>query len=165
MAKVITFSRNFPAHHPRKGEATFFIEKFCTSIDADCPFPDERNDISIDFKPKHHTIRAGKRWEVGDWFSPRCWSGKPYKSKQIIFARETQIKKVWDIEIKTAYKELPLDYDTDIIINHRFYHTDDKIMKQLAENDGLSLAELLQWFQYPKPFQGQIICWNENIEY
>ena len=74
-------------------------------------------------------------------------------------------KRVWDIEIKAAYKKLPLDYETDVIINHRFYHTDDEIMKRLAYNDGLSLAELLKWFKYPKPFKGQIICWNDKISY
>lgn len=34
MSKVITFSRTFPAYHPRKGEPTYFVEKFWTSINA-----------------------------------------------------------------------------------------------------------------------------------
>lgn len=46
---------------------------------------------------KEHTIRKGKRWKVGDKFSPRIWSGKPYKSKQIILAPDTEIKQVFDI--------------------------------------------------------------------
>lgn len=68
-------------------------------------------------------------------------------------------------EIKQAYKILPLDYETDIIINHKFYHTDDKIVAEMAENDGLLLADLLQWFKYPTPFKGQIISWNSQIKY
>lgn len=44
-------------------------------------------------------------------------------------------------------------------------HTDSEIMKTLAKNDGLTLAELLQWFKYPKPFEGQIICWNDKVNY
>lgn len=191
MARVITFSRNFPSYHQKKGEPTCFIEKIWNSLYVDAlnekfliPFEEDlyqlnkgmpyheymtfRDALIISrtkFKPKYHTIRGGNRWKAGDIFSPRAWSGKPYHSKQIVIAPNIEIKKVWDIEIKKAYKQLPLDYDTDIIINHKFYHTDDEIMKTLAMNDGLSLAELLQWFKYPKPFQGQIICWNENIEY
>jgi len=173
MAKVITFSKTFPAYHPKAGQETNFMQKFWTSISVPLPVSvdaeklegEVRKLMFGDFKPKHHTIRAGSRWKVGDKFSPRIWSDKPYKSKQLILADDVEIKQIWDIEIKTAYKELPLDYETDVIINHRFYHTDDEIMKRLAYNDGLSLAELLQWFKYPKPFKGQIICWNENVTY
>lgn len=33
-------------------------------------------------------------------------------------------------------------------------------------NDGLTEQELYWWFkELKKPFIGQIICWNENIEY
>lgn len=183
MAKVITFSRTFPAYHPKSGQPTYFIEKFWESVglpDKEYSFnlPDEyqsfmRQDGEIVWA-KHHTIRNGNRWKVGDKFSPRVWgdnintkSGRKgaYHSDQITIAPDILITSVYDFEIETAYKQLPLDYDTDIIINHRFYHTDSEIMKQIAINDGLSLAELLQWFKYPKPFKGQIICWNENVNY
>lgn len=36
---------------------------------------------------------------------------------------------------------------------------------EIAENDGLTSDDLLAWFKYPKPFSGQIICWNHNIKY
>jgi len=148
MAKVITFSKTFPAYHPKAGQETNFMQKFWTSISVPLPVSvdaeklegEVRKLMFGDFKPKHHTIRAGSRWKVGDKFSPRIWSDKPYKSKQLILADDVEIKQIWDIEIKTAYK-------------------------RLAYNDGLSLAELLQWFKYPKPFKGQIICWNENVTY
>lgn len=173
MAKVITFSTKFPSYHPKAGQETNFIQKFWTSISV--PLPVSVDAIALedeawkllqhDWTPKHHTIRAGSRWKVGDKFSPRIWSGKPYNSKQLILADDVEIKNIYDFEIKTAYKDLPLDYETDIIINHRFYHTDSSIMKIIAQNDGLSLAELLQWFKYPKEFKGQIICWNELVNY
>ncbi len=35
----------------------------------------------------------------------------------------------------------------------------------IAKNDGLDIDEFMAWFKYPKPFEGQIICWNENIGY
>ena len=174
MARVIIFSRTFPAYHPRAGQPTYFIEKIweCLGLpEKEYSFncPDEYvNYLRLekdDIWGKYHTIRTGSRWKAGDKFSPRIWSGKPYRSPQIIIAPDIEIKQVWDFEIKTAYKELPLDYEADVIINHRFYHTDDEIMKRLAHNDGLSLAELLQWLKYPKPFRGQILCWNENEKY
>jgi hypothetical protein len=177
MAKVITFSRTFPAYHPKVGQQTYFLEKFLkgrpTTIEKTEWNPEKSLieqlpialDIWAELTPKYHTIRAGSRWKKGEYFSPRVWSGKPYNTPQIILAPDTLITDVYDFEIKTAYKELPLDYNTDVIINHRFYHTDNAIMKTVAKNDGLSLAELLQWFKYPKPFKGQIICWNENVTY
>jgi hypothetical protein len=100
MSRVITFSRYFPAHHPRCGESTYFVEKIWASLETS--FLDQLADedrifnprLSLDvFAPKHHTIRAGHRFKAGDWFSPRVWSGKPYNSKQIQFAPDIQVKK------------------------------------------------------------------------
>ena len=138
MAKVITFSRTFPSYHPKKGQETKFVEKFLNGV-------------------KCHTIRAGNRWNIGDKFSPRFWSGKPYRSPQIIIAADTEIKKVWDFEIK----------DELMLIDNKFYcwSSSTALLDKLADNDGLSRVELLDWFKYPKDFKGQIICWNENINY
>jgi hypothetical protein len=168
MAKVITFSRTFPSYHPKAGQPTYFVEKFWKSLDM--PINQNIGLVGLKYENvhlngKHHTIRAGERWKKGQYFSPRVWSGKPYHSKQILIAPDTLITDVYDFEIKPAYKLLPLDYDTDVIINHNFFHTDSDIMQIVAKNDGLTLAELLQWFKYPKPFKGQIICWNQNAKY
>jgi hypothetical protein len=78
MSKVITFSRFFQSNHPRKGEPTYFAEKLLASLDGKYSL----NDSSVDkyyeaypdwhnHNPKHHTIRAGHKWKVGDYFSPR----------------------------------------------------------------------------------------------
>jgi hypothetical protein len=155
MAKVITFSRTFPAYHPKSGQPTYFVEKFYNSLFSRNNLMDYPKGLEINesiLEMKNHTIRAGERWKKGEYFSPRVWSGKPYNTPQIILSKDTLITDVYDFEIKQAYMELPLDYDTDVIINHRFFH-------------GLTLAELLQWFKYPKPFKGQIICWNKNAQY
>lgn len=194
MSRVITFSRTFPSYHPKAGQPTYFVEKVLEAqgispvgVDAfqyfeilnpkiDLPIYEDfvRELVIGGHDPKYHTIRAGHRWKTGDWVSPKVWgndvnpkSGRkgPYHSKQIQFAPDIQIKKVWDFEIKKASKELPLDYDTDIIIDHRFFNIETAPLEELAMNDGLTKEELLAWFKYPKPFDGQIICWNENIEY
>jgi len=177
MSRVITFSRTFPAYHPRKGEPTYFVEKIWNAIESNsfaisyekiCVWNPELNpDILWPFwksiqlgyssmEQKHHTIRSGNRWKVGDKFSPRVWSGKPYSSKQIIIAPDIEIKKVWEFEISGS----------EIRIDDNIYDgMNMDILEKLAKNDGLSWTDLLCWFEYPKPFTGQIICWSDSVNY
>jgi len=162
MSRVITFSRTFPAYHPRAGEPTYFVEKLYKSIlkpTDHVPITGIESGLSLfalaDAQPKHHTIRAGHRWKVGDWFSPRVWSGKPYNSKMITIAPDIQVKKVWNIEMR-------FDQTSPVaIIEGRVIMFDE--FKVLAANDGLTPSDLMAWFN--KTMLGQIICWNETIEY
>lgn len=161
MSRVITFSRTFPRYHPKAGQPTYFVRSIWESLCQmnqlpDMNMPDLDDELKsfyekVTYTPKHHTIRAGHRWKAGDWFSPRVWSGKPYNSKQIIIAPDIQVKKVWNI-YKDEYKwELP----------------GASTIQDLSVNDGLSLVDFIDWFMLSrgKVFDGQIICWNENIEY
>lgn len=167
--KVITFSTKFPVSHPRKGEPTFFVEKIMASL-ADCIDGWEMYDDFVLYdwheyynaEPKHHTIRAGNRWKVGEYFSPRVWSGKPYASKQIEFAQPIQIKKIWDFRMN--------------LISRPFFKIngeglDNETVDLLAKNDGLLLEDFKIWLTAGKPqyksffFEGQILCWNEEINY
>lgn len=173
MSKVITFSRHFPAYHPRAGEPTYFVEKIWQSIYMDEKFRGEDQfynlcDLGFDlmphdkYQPKHHTIRAGHRFKVGDWFSPRVWSGKPYNSKQIIIAPDIQVKKAWDFKIKKFENRWYIDFGShSIAYGYEGYSSIDK----LARNDGLTRQDFFDWFKYPSPFDGQIICWHSKIEY
>lgn len=157
MAKVRTFTQVFPAGHPRAGEDTFFIEKVLKSftvlgipvleIDAMRYFD---NEVWESCEPKYHTIRAGHHFKPGDKFSPRVWSGRPYNSQQIILAPDVEIKKTWNFEVRRG----------------EYYLNGTKLffmLERLAGNDGLSKEDFYGWFK--KPFDGQIICWNEKIEY
>jgi len=170
--KVITFSRNFPAKHPRKGQPTYFVEKIWEYIAVEgIEMEDEyyrklpECDLAVSqlktdtIWPKYHTIRRGNRWKVGDWFSPRVWSGKPYTSKQIQFAPPIQIKKIWNFE---------MDLNGVYSINGKYWMEDHEV-EELARNDGLSVEDMMYWlmpnFDKPKEFRGQILCWGENIEY
>jgi hypothetical protein len=176
MSKVLTFSRVFPSYHSRKGEPTYFVEKIWKSIlDQNIDFANYLYDAAkllgkyqyadealykVDNEtPKHHTIRAGHRWKVGDKFSPRVWSGKPYQSKQIIIAPDIEVKKVWDFEIK----------DKDVLLDEICINCDEislDTLNSVARNDGLNLTDLMDWFKWPKPTgEMQIICWNEKINY
>lgn len=101
---------------------------------------------------KIHTIRCGNRWRKGDVFSARFWTDKPYKSKQQEFA-VIKIKKVFDIEINI----------TTVLVNG--FPINNLTFREIAENDGLQFEDFRNWFPKDKIFTGQIICWNENIEY
>lgn len=173
MSKVLIFSRTFPSYHIRKGQPTFFVEKIFKSLYLMKCVPPElvdtynfqiMNDDSV--AAKHHTIRAGNRWKVGDKFSPRVWSGKPYASKQIIIAQDIEVKKTFDIKIEVA--------DIGFEMTALWIYIDGKFLGtsktgSIAENDGLKTHDFESWFaisiKKTKVFQGQIICWNENINY
>lgn len=194
MAKIITFSRRFQSKHPRKGQNTYFVEKILNSLKIEYrDNPDylrmledlnqttlsagtvTMRDI-IDFfyslKPgvtesKVHTIRRGKTAIAGEFRSFRFWSqivnkisGRkgPYHSPQIIFAPETEIKKVWDFG---------MDLNGIFCING--YYTKRNMDKKLAKNDGLTEEDMFDWlmpnYENPKEFSGQILCWDQSINY
>jgi hypothetical protein len=170
MSRVITFSRTFPAYHSRAGQPTHFIQKIWKGLggvasEYTLPFVSANlnNDIVWGYQMiegyKYHTIRAGNRWKAGDKFSPRVWSGKPYNSKMITIGPDIEIKKIWDIKIdRGGFYINGRCYDGEIESHH-------ELLESIAANDGLSSSDLLKWFKYPAKFQGQIICWNESIEY
>lgn len=183
--RVIIFSRFFPSYHPRKGEETFFMEKIWKGLSkyyirhpCDCRYQDMKDghwqlphlcrDMMIDkkFYPKYHTIRAGKRWKAGDMFSPRIWSGLPYRSKQIEFAPPITVTHTIDVRIEIdapnyTYILIPQDKkDTYIMLS----------ATDVARNDGLSFEDFQGWFKpYCKTrddyFDGQIIIWSGKINY
>lgn len=180
--QFITFSTVFPSYHPRAGQPTHFVEKIWNSLPYSVEYDylfktkrllgygnvDEMVDIYQGYGPKHHTIRAGHRWKVGDWFKPVIWgdninhkSGRrgPYHSKQVQFAEPLQIKKVWNFQIDRGHFFIE-DYIVAVGEDPK-----QGYLKRLAANDGLSVPDLLSWFKYPKAFDGQIISWSDNIEY
>lgn len=189
MSKVITFSRAYPSYHPRKGEPTYFVEKIWEGLNRNQHTADDwrswnvkqledaipdcvNNYAGHNYIPKHHTIRSGHRWKEGDWFQPAVWgnninpkSGRsgPYHSKQIKFAPEIQVKKTWDLDI----------HGTDWYLDGRHEYTTgwDVSIETIAANDGLLPIDFYDWFTLSPDFKkkeeffGQIICWNEAIEY
>lgn len=148
--KYIMFSRKFPAYHPKKGQDTEFITKVMASL-----FDTDKFEVA----PKHHTIRGGSRWKVGDVFSARYWEGLPYRSRQIEFA-EIQIKQIWEFELK---------WEIDIFGRRALFgFINGNLIKkegilEFSQNDGLSIQDMNDWFT--GPFKGQIICWNDKIKY
>lgn len=170
MAKVITFSRVFPKGHPKQGDRTNFVEAVYKSLYVMKCIPKELEDtfnqaVFLNGFAKNHTIRKGHRFNKGDYFSPRVWgddvnpkSGRSgaYHSKQIIIASDIEIVKTWSIEIFPT---------NEVTINGKFFCSfGSENWIKLSKNDGLSPEDMKNWFS-KLPFKGQIICWNENIEY
>jgi len=163
MAKVITFSRTFPAYHPKAGQPTYFVEKFYNSLFSRNNLMDYPKGLEINesiLEMKNHTIRAGERWKKGEYFSPRVWSGKPYNTPQIILSKDTLITDVYNFEIS---KHAVIYLNRKPI--YEFCGEYTGVIKTVAKNDGLEPNELLDWFKYPKEFKGQVICWNQNAKY
>ncbi len=179
MAKIITFSRKYPDYHPRKGEQTYFVEKFLNHMGADYKSDsylqkllvlNTKNlflgkltfeDIESFFiglqqtdQFKIHTVRENERFKPQEWFSPRCWFGRPYYDPQIIFWYDTKIHSTPSFE-STGNNHL---YINDKSIDRLKVHF-------VAGNDGLSYPDFLNWFKYPQKFKGQIICWDKSINY
>lgn len=182
MAKIVTFSRVFPAYHPRKGEETHFVEAILTQLGIDYTdhsylgwliknnqgiselFLDQfQKSLSENIDPKSHTIRNHKRpVKVGDFINPHCWAGKPYNKTsegywQIKFAPDIEVKKVWNITIMQgiAYRSF-----STISING----LEATNWETLAKNDGLNSIDFVDWFK-DNIFSGKIICWNDSITY
>jgi len=108
---------------------------------------------------KHHTIRAGNRWKAGDMASLRIWSGRPYASKQIEFAK-VKIVNVWPVNIYmfgSGSVGIPTGVDDyDYLVP----------LCDVAKNDGLECKDFVDWFKIGgTEFHGQIICWTPNINY
>ncbi len=174
MSRVIIFARQYPSYHIRAGQPTFFVEKIIKSFHQIGHPIEDIDELAIDgingldegmyniCAPKWHTIRKNKRWQAGMKFSPRVWSGKPYASKQIIIAPDIEIKKVYDFEI-----EIDKDHVCVLINSRPFYEENSKLFAQysaletLALNDGLTVEDFKEWFKWPIPFSGQVLCWGD----
>lgn len=186
MSRVITFSRVFPAYHPRAGQPTNFIRKILKArhlsghlsagdilkisreiglmglqdIKSVHQFLSDTNQI-----PKHHTIRGTekRKWTVGEKFSPRAWSGKPYKSKQLHLGPDIEIVDVYDVEITYDHvKGMNFEFAAPIL--NTAWREDFIPMGLVGKNDGLNMVDFVNWFPVVKePFIGQIICWTPKL--
>lgn len=154
-------SRFFPKGHIREGEPTCFVEKLVKSGHK-ITFETLNNlgyknlitfmNFMETVQPKYHTIRSGNKVKVGDKIQFFVWSNKPYRSKWIKIAEPIEVKKVWDFELIDGF----------ITIGDSNYVN----LNNVAKNDGLSYEDFKAWFgNFEKPFEGQIICWGENINY
>ena len=141
---VLTLSKTFPAKHPRKGEPTFFKDKIHAAI--------THND---EYWNKLHTIRSNyelwsKRFEQIESgnavLSIRCWTGKPYHSKQMEICKLTNEDGIGLQRLQF----IPLNNDLGNFITsidfrcHRMPEALN-LAHELASNDGLTFADWKEW--------------------
>lgn len=116
--------------------------------------------------PKHHTIRANskkgqKHFKTGDEVQLAVWSGKPYYSPQIKICPPLKVT-CYDFRVcPNGIILIQSQGNSENAYRGIFFDSAHKMVETLAENDGLSRADFFSWFKYPKPFEGQIIAWND----
>lgn len=156
---VIMVSRVFPVTHPRAGTITGFIPK-------------------IELGKKKHTIRRNyELWkkrinEVNAgraYLSLRFWIGRPYASKQHEFLRleKAVIQKIEIYNEARQYCVLE-----NLPTSEMCARTGARLLSVIAENDGLTLPDFLNWFfprkrkpAEPEIFTGGIIQFNADFKY
>lgn len=181
MSKVITFSTRFPKGHIKEGQPTYFVEKFWnqrhsegieipafnfTQYIATLKDGLKYNQSYYDYLGvKSHTIRLGKRFKKGEYFSPRIWNGRPYHDGQITFAPDTLITGCWDIIINAEKDKMQILLPRETQNKTNLYALS---VKEVAKNDALTVDEFMSWFNpKAKTFEttAQIICWDKKISY
>ena len=183
MARVITFSRAYPAGHPKQGRPTNFVEKIVQykswfdfrtwilennkKVDGDILLDFIAKIDPDDFAPKIHTIRSVNkktgegRWKVGDKASLRVWSDKPYSSKQIIIAPEVEISRVIPIEILEHGIKIYSEFNK-CWVSIGSFNDFGSMVPELAKNDGLDVKDFESWFKLKElPFKGDIIFFTD----
>lgn len=181
--KVIMISRTFPKKHPKAGQPTMFVEQIWKGLPISAEYSiyiklpkllkSGKWQVPITWRgelnklnAKLHTLRAGKRWKVGEIASLRVWSGAPYRSKQIEIA-QVELKQVWGIKIDII-GNITIKQGKKSFLTHVYA----KGFTDLANNDGLDRQDLVDWLKcHPKRkkgkylFDGQIVCWSDKIKY
>ena len=124
------------------------------------------------FKPQFaHAVASGKKCQTvrptpkrmpkpGDKISLRCWTDKPYRSKQRVL-REAIITRVEEIDIYECAIQVCKD-------NGKSIRVVERDCEAFARLDGfVSWAEMREWFRvtHGLPFRGVLICWqNDKIQ-
>lgn len=144
MKKIKTYnimlSREFPGTHPKAGEKTGFRPKVLANFTGlPC------------YLKKLHTIRANYEYWKGIFddvergyavINLRQWKGRPYRSKTVLLKKLTSKD---GIGLQKLTVKMPDRGDCP------FYVIDDSMIvtyaKVLANNDGLSLDDWLDWFR------------------
>lgn len=137
-------SRHFPVTHKRKGERTYFEDYINTG-------------------DKMHTIRANYQlWadrieQVNKGvacISIRCWSGKPYKSKQEV------VKNIYEASVQCIDMHAISENHVTSTIDGGACNTNTA---NVAFNDGLTPSDFYEWFfgGKSKHFKGVIIHFTD----
>lgn len=127
---VLTVSQQFAKTHISAGQFTGFVKKIATG-------------------EKKHTIRANydlwekrfKEIEAGRAvLSVRVWTGKPYNSKQSEVFRFNHADGIGIEKLTFSSGQF-----NSMLVNGKYCFSD--IEKSIAQNDGLSFYDFVNWFK------------------
>lgn len=129
----------FPVTHIRKGESTGFKDKFLAAINKEdewCKLHTIRANYEL-WKKRFDEIAAGNAC-----LAIRQWTGRPYCSKQVELTRLTRedgigLQKLEIVKEKYNSRPIWLGYADGRQID----------VNNLAQNDGLSLNDWIEWFK------------------
>lgn len=129
---VLMLAKNFPAKHPRPGNATGLREKFLSG--------EKRHTIRTNFPLWAKRIREVQQGEAV--ISVRQWEGRSYFSRQKTIGCLTA-------ESGTGIQKLTFQLDRDGCASFKFLDIDGKYpeLTELAANDGLSADDWKEWFR------------------
>lgn len=149
-------SRTFPETHPRKWDETYFFEKILAGMlvnknfylqDVKNPFDRE---VFFTCIPKIHTIRSNyplwkkrmKEVQAGNAVIELFyWSGKPYRSPQVVFA-------TLDKDSGCGVQQLIWSEDNSMNMRPRIFESCKVLSEnELSLNDGLLLNDFKDWFK------------------
>lgn len=164
-------SRTFPTTHPRKGEQTYFIPKIELGLGlvnntcSECSLKNGNSEMcrtcfitNGEVWSKLHTIRGDyKLWskriekvQAGEAVIELFyWEGKPYQSKQVVFA-------TLDKDSGCGVQELMFNYHSDfykqicypfVLKGIGVYERLLINFSQLTKNDGLLNKDFISWFK------------------
>jgi len=139
---VITVSRVFPIKHNLAGEPTYFINSIINTINRNIQT----------YRIKAHTIRSNyplwekriKEVQAGKAIlSLRYWDGKPYRSKQkeILALDSSSGIGIQKLVFFEGDSYCPYVYQDNSTSNNPV------LIEKLANNDGLTLEEFIEWFK------------------
>jgi len=144
----LIFSTQFPAHHPRAGEPTGFVNQILTGVKR---FTIRRN-YDFWFRFNFHIVDLC------------AWSGKPYHSKITKFASaEIRLSYIFD-DCRSHEKPPHIHTCADKHNCLRDKNSGILFMPYLAANDGLTINDFNKWFPPKKSLIGHAIIYFESIQ-
>jgi hypothetical protein len=125
---VLIVSRHFPKTHPAAGEETHFVESILNNI--------KTTTIRGNYK---YWRKIASQVNAGEAvLSIRYWSDKPYRSKQVEFARCTKLSKD-RVFITNDHNGFEMS------VNNTYYYTYD--LRKIVREEGFkNFKDFADWF-------------------
>ncbi len=134
---ILTFSKVFPASHPKAGQPTGFEQK----LNAGTKIHTIRADRKGTWKKAETDINAGRKY-----LSIREWTGRPYNSEQREYGQKERI----------GLQRITMTYCSEDELPKAWVDGKQVPVESIAKNDGLAIEDFVEWFFGTKLYSGNI---------